>query len=281
MKRINKVIELLENGQPVYVTHTQELTFRAGVDMAQTSADLIMIDFEHQAFDIVGLTKFMQGLKTGGPTPSGHLTPTVITTLPSNCMSPEEVRYNSWQARHVLTTGIHGILHTHARDPEAVKAFVAVTRYPFQTIGRDLGLEEGLRGVGAQDQAAAIWEISEAEYIRRADPWPLNPDGELLLGLKIEDRHCLANADAIAATPGIAFAEWGPGDMGMSLGHPDAHDPPYPTEMKEALRTVKSACDKAGIAFYCGWNDPSMSNEERINFLLDEIGAAIILTPDP
>ena len=48
---------------------------------------------------------------------------------------------------------------------------------------------------------------SQVEYLRRADPWPLNPDGELLLGLKIEDRHALPNADAIAATPGIYFAE--------------------------------------------------------------------------
>ena len=54
-----------------------------------------------------------------------------------------------------------------------------------------------------------------------ADPWPLNPEGELLLGLKIEDRHCLPNVDAIAAIPGIGFAEWGPGDMGMSMGFPD------------------------------------------------------------
>lgn len=280
MKRVNKAIELLEEGQPVYVTHTRELTYDAGRDMAQTWGDLVIVDFEHHAFDIVGLTAFMNGLKDGGPTPSGHLTPTVITTLPSNCISPEEVIYNAWQVRHVLTTGVHGILHTHARDPEAVRAFVTVTRYPFQTIGRDRGLGEGLRGQGAQDEAAAIWGLSRSEYVRRADPWPLNPDGELMLGLKIEDRHCLANADAIAATPGIAFAEWGPGDMGMSFGHPDAHDPPYPPEMEGALRTVKSACDKAGLAFYTGWRDPSMSAEEQLKFLLDEIGATMIVTPN-
>ncbi len=119
------------------------------------------------------------------------------------------------------------------RANESVQAFVQITRYPFQTLGRD-SIGEGLRGAGGQAPANAIWGVSTAEYARIADPWPMNPDGELLLGLKIEDRYCLANVDAIAAVPGIGFAEWGPGDMGMSFGHDDAHDSPYPKENEDA-----------------------------------------------
>ena len=115
--------------------------------------------------------------------------------------------------------------------------------------------------------------------MRIADPWPLNPDGELMLGLKIEDRHCLPDADAIAGTPGLAFAEWGPGDMGMSFGDPDLHDPPYTPQMDEARNIVKSACDKAGLAFLCSWADPSMSDEERTKYVIEEIGAKIIGVP--
>jgi len=121
-KRINKCIELLEAGQPFYATHPTELTYDAGVKDSQTWADMLMMDFEHKAFDIVGLTNYMRGLKDGGPTPSGHLTPTVLCTLPSNAITPEEVRYNAWQSRHVLSTGAHGILHTHTRTAESVKA---------------------------------------------------------------------------------------------------------------------------------------------------------------
>jgi 4-hydroxy-2-oxoheptanedioate aldolase len=51
------------------------------------------------------------------------------------------------------------------------------------------------------------------------------------------------------AVPGIAFAEWGPGDMGMAFGHKDAHDPPYPPEMTAARARIKAACDRAGVAF--------------------------------
>ena len=51
---------------------------------------------------------------------------------------------------------------------------------------------------------------------------------------------------------GIAFAEWGPGDMGMSFGHADAHDPPYPPEMAAARARVKAGCDAAQVFFLNG-----------------------------
>ena len=280
MQRINKCIELIEQGKLVFSTGAPVLTYEAGREMAQTWADMIQVEFEHHAFDTIGLYKFMQGLFDGGPTPSGHPTPTVICTLPSNCISPEEVRYNAWQSRHVLAAGVHGILHTHARSVEAVKWFVATCRYPFQTIGLDKGIPEGLRGGGGQTQPAVIWGIDPHEYVRRADPWPLNPDGELFLGLKIEDRHSLPDADRIAAVPGISWAEWGPGDMGMSFGDPEGHDAPYPAHMEEARNTVKAALDKAGAAFYCSWRDESMTPEEIVIHLIEEVGAKIVPAPN-
>lgn len=280
MTKINKCIELIQQDQAIFSVPAPELTYECGKEMSQTWADMIQIDFEHHPFDTVGLTRFMKGLKDGGPTPSGHPTPTVTTTLPSNCMTPEEVRYNAWQSRHVLATGAHGILHTHTRRADAVAAFVASCRYVFQKIGRDSGIPEGLRGGGGQRDPAAIWGMDPVEYMWAADPWPLNPDGELMLGLKIEDRFCLPDADNIAAVPGISFAEWGPGDMGMSFGDPELHDPPYTPEMDEARSIVKNACDKAGLTFLCSWQDPEMTVEQRARHALHEIGARILHVPD-
>ena len=277
MPRINKCIELLEQGQPIYVLHDSqppELSYDCGQALARTWADMLVVEFEHYEFDVSGLTRFMQGLVDGGPTSSGHATPTVLATLPHNALSADEVRYNAWQARHVLAAGVHGILHTHARDAEAVKWFVASCRYAFQAHGRDV-LPEGLRG-GGEERAAALWGVSPKRYLRLADPWPLNPSGELLLGLKIEDRHGLADADAIAAVPGVSFAEWGPLDMGISLGEPGELAPPYSDQMNAARDTVSSATDKAGAAFYCDWNDPAMTVQEQIDHLLDVIGAKLL-----
>ena len=275
MPRINRVIELWEQGQPVYHDHTGPLTYENGKKMSDTWADYLLVDFEHHAFDIVGLTAYMQGLADAGPTRSGHRTPTVMTTLPSNCRTRAEMLANSWQVRHVLSTGVHGLLHTHTRQADAVQAFVESTRYPFQSIGVGAGLLQGQRGAGGQQQPAKIWGLTPAEYTKIADPWPLNPEGEIILGLKIEDRECLANCDELAAIPGIAFGEWGPGDMGMSLGNPDDHDPPYKPEMEAARQRIKAAYDRNGVKFLCGWNDPDLTVEEATKKLIDE-GTMII-----
>ena len=66
--------------------------------------------------------------------------------------------------------------------------------------------------------ASQIWGVSAAEYMQKADVWPLNPNGELLLGVKIEDKYAYKNLDSIVKVPGIAFGEGGPGDMGLSFG---------------------------------------------------------------
>ena len=52
---INKCIDLLKEGQPFYATHAPELNYDAGVELAQTWADMILIDFEHRHFDVGGL----------------------------------------------------------------------------------------------------------------------------------------------------------------------------------------------------------------------------------
>ncbi len=268
-RRINRCIELLEDGEVLYYTGTGPLTYENGKAQAKTWADFLITDFEHYPFNVQGLREFMQGLVDGGPTNAGHRTPAVISTLPSNCRTVDEVRANAWQIRQVLSAGVHGILHTHARQADAVRAFIEECRYPFQKLGLDRGLVQGQRGAGGQGYPAEIWGVTGPEYTKLADPWPLNPDGELLIGLKLESRESVANADFIAKVPGLAFAEWGPGDMGMSYGFEDAHDPPYPPEMDNARKTIKKACDDNGLHFLSSWNDPNQSREQNVQFLLD------------
>jgi 4-hydroxy-2-oxoheptanedioate aldolase len=240
MRRVNKCAELLAQGQPIYYTSVEDRGYEGGRAAAKTWADYITYEMEHGPYDVTRLLEFMRGLVDGGPTASGHRTPAVIVTLPLDGSDEQAFRTNSWMVRQVLATGIHGILLCHAESPGAVQAFVESTRYPFNG---------GRRGSGGQAQAAAIWGLTVPEYLRVAEPWPLNPDGELLLGLKIENTRALANAEATAAVPGISFAEWGPGDMGMSLGFPDAHDPPYPPAMKAARDRVLAACKANKLAF--------------------------------
>jgi 4-hydroxy-2-oxoheptanedioate aldolase len=220
-KHINKAIELLEEGQPIYYTGSHSGTagtYEQGKKDAQTYADYISYDMEHAPFDVHGLAEYMRGLVDGGPTKSGHRTPAVIVNVPVNGLDGPTVRANAWMFNQVLATGVHGVLLTHADSPDAVRAFVEAIRLPIHKQGVDHGISEGRRGVHGVPTASKIWGVSQDEYLDKADAWPLNPNGELLLGVKLEDKYALANAEENLKVPGIAFAEWGPGDMAISLG---------------------------------------------------------------
>jgi 4-hydroxy-2-oxoheptanedioate aldolase len=251
MKRVNKAVELLEQRQPVYFEFVDGVSageYDGGRALAKTWADYVAYDMEHSAFDVPALARFMRGLVDGGPTRSGHRTPAVIVTLPIDGTDEHAVRANGWMIKQVLAAGVHGLLLCHAETPDAVRAFVEAARYSFtSSAGSDLG--PGRRGHGGQTRAAEIWGIPVDQYFARADPWPLNPHGELLLGIKVENTRALASAERTTRVPGIAFAEWGPGDMGMSMGYPDQHDEPYPAEMLAARARIMAACKAAGLAF--------------------------------
>jgi 4-hydroxy-2-oxoheptanedioate aldolase len=249
-KRINKAIELLAAGQPIYYTTVGGgAGYAEGKKMAQTWADYITYEMEHGALDFSALRAFMQGLVDGGPTKSGHRTPAVVATLPVLGVNEAHMNANFWVVQQALLAGIHGILLCHARDPQAIRMFVASCRYvnakPMP------GVLEGLLGNGSQGYASKIWGLTPQEYMKKADPWPLNPDGEFMLGLKVEDKYALANADKVVGTPGIAFTEWGPGDMGLSLNLPDGHgaNETLHPKMRDARTTVLAACKKHNVAF--------------------------------
>jgi 4-hydroxy-2-oxoheptanedioate aldolase len=241
-KRINRALELLQQGQPIYYTGSHEGTegsFEQGVKDAQTWADYISYDMEHAPFDVKGLADYMRGLAKGGPTKSGHKTPAVIVNVPVDGTDEATVRANAWMFQQVLATGVHGILLCHADTPGAVRAFVDAVRFP--AFG-------GRRGVHGNPTAARIWGITADEYGEKADVWPLNPNGELLLGLKLEDKYALENADANSKVPGVAFAEWGPGDMAFSLGVKNGPGP-MPPQM-QAARAKVLAATKANKIFF-------------------------------
>ena len=251
-ERINRAIELLEQDQPIYYTGAHSghvLTYEQGREDAHTWADYINVGMEHGAFDMGGLDAYLRGLVDGGPTKSGHCTPAVIVETPVEGSSEAIVRFNAWQFRQVLSRGVHGILLCQAETPDAVRAFVESCRYPINMHGVGRGLERGTRGVGGQPSAAPIWGISADEYTERCDPWPLNPEGELLLGIKIETVRALSNLEQTLTVPGIGFAEWGPGDLHMSFGI--RRDPARPLDPRlvEARERVRDACKARGIPF--------------------------------
>lgn len=271
MPRINKVIELLASGQAAYYIGEHSghvLTTAQAALEAGTWADYVNIGMEHGAFDMAGLETYMRGLVAAGPTRSGHRTPTVVVEAPVNGTDEPNVRHNAWQFRQLLGRGVHGIILCQAERADAVRAFVESCRYPHNGAGVDpamplptarlSGAERGVptagtlgigtRGRGSEHTAAPIWGVSEEEYRDLCDPWPLNPNGELLLGAKIESPEGVARCDEILAVPGLGYAELGPGDLSLALGYRQIPDP-YPPEMQAAREKVLAACKRNGLAF--------------------------------
>jgi 4-hydroxy-2-oxoheptanedioate aldolase len=259
-KRINRAIELLEQDQAIYYDgpHTGHvLTYEQGRKDAKTWADYINVGMEHGSFDMTGLSEYMRGLVDGGPTASGHRTPTIIVEAPVNGIDGANVAFNAWQFRQILGRGVHGILLCQAENAEAAQEFVRACRYPHHKVGQDkVGL--GSRGRGSEPTAAPVWGIDQQEYFKRCEPWPLAPEGELLLGVKIESPPGVAKCEEILAVPGLGFAELGPGDLGLSLGYTVVQRRPYPQAMEEARAKVFAACRRNKLAFLEGQTPQSI-----------------------
>ena len=90
----------------------------------------------------------------------------------------------------------------------------------------------GHRGSGPT--AAVYWDVPD--YQKRADVWPLAPDGELLSFIQIETLEGVQNVDAILAVPGVSALFIGPSDLGLAL----ASRPGAPA-LEEAITRVLAA----------------------------------------
>jgi 4-hydroxy-2-oxoheptanedioate aldolase len=268
-RRVNKVIELWEDGQPAYFTNSG---MRPGVDayeqgkkMAKTFADLIIYGLEHGPLDFTDFVNFMSGLKDGGPTKSGHTTPTVIVEVPCTGRSAEYALANSWIITNLLDLGAHGIQIKHARDPKAIETYVQIAaRYPFDYPNTPKVPQQGMgmRGQTAP-MASNLWGVSDYKYLHIADVWPLNPRGEILMGSSIEDKIGGDNMEKILATKGLAFAEWGSSESALSVlglaAYPEDHvsgrvafTPEQSAAMKAMSDKVQDQCKKNNLRFLGG-----------------------------
>jgi 4-hydroxy-2-oxoheptanedioate aldolase len=258
-KHVNRIIDMWLKGQPVYYTQISGGGYEEGKRLAATKADYITYEMEHGPLDFKELREFMRGLVEAGPTRTGHKTPAVIVTLPISG-TPDAVRANAWMIQQALAQGVHGILLCNAESPEAARLMIEAARYPFAP--RAEGLAQGTRGNGSQSYPATVWGVSQQEYMRIADPWPLNPDGELLFGLKIENPRADANVETSVRVPGIAFAEWGPGDHGFYImGRPGTYQGGVGNDAMVAVRArVLAATKAAGVKFL---NACSVANVEE------------------
>jgi len=235
--------------------------YAQGRKMARTYCDLIVYGLEHGPLDFTDFVNFMSGLKDGGPTASGHVTPTVIVEVPCLGWTEEYALANAWIVTNLLDLGADGIHICHARDPKAIEVYCQIAaRYPFDYPGTPKVARQGL---GMRGQTAPIasnfWGVSDYKYLHIADVWPLNPRGEILMGCAIEDTFGVSNVKQILAIKGLAIAEWYHSEIGLSAfglgGYPEDHSGGinFTPEQTAALNAmddkVRTECVRNGLRF--------------------------------
>ena len=104
-----------------------------------------------------------------------------------------------------LNAGHAGVMLQEVESADEVRAGLAAMRF------KSKGGTRPDDGVGL---AAVYWKLSEDEYRRKADPWPLNKDGELVLWAIVESKKGIANIREIAQVPGLTVIVVGAGTLG-------------------------------------------------------------------
>ncbi|MCQ4630482.1 aldolase [Shinella sp. CPCC 100929] len=237
MTRLNQLIRTLESGSKAFATFAPAEP-EAALWVSAARYDGVIYEMEHRPWDAVRLRDTLQymvnaprAIATGLPSPA--VTP--IVRIPAN-----GGEMNQWLAKQALDMGAFGIVWPHVSTAEQAYNAVSACRYP--RLKSVPGYEPaGLRG-DSPGTAARIWGVGTDEYYRKADVWPLAPEGEILVVLMIEDTLAIDNLDEILSrVPGIGAVMIGEGDLSQELGYPRQYEhPDVVRAMTEIVRICKA-----------------------------------------
>jgi 4-hydroxy-2-oxoheptanedioate aldolase len=233
-KHLNPMIVLHEQGLPVFgVTHPAIVAGGRGgrgrgapaadapapmpppqpslADAAKETMAYTLSDFEYDSFSPATSERFMgymaELLAAGG----SMRTHAFIAKIPIVHTNPEAALE---RITDQLNAGHAGIIMQEVETTEEVRQAVSAMRFKSQ------GGSRPDEGTGL---AAAYWGLTPAEYHEKADSWPLNPNGELILWVIIESRKGIANVREIAQVPGVSVLTVGAGTLGGVFTSTDAN----------------------------------------------------------
>src|SRR5579863_3717803 len=241
-KHLNPVIEKLAAGKPFLGVQTGDLSLENARSLARADIDYVYLEMEHGPMDFDGLHRFTVGMiDKAGILKKGNAQPNVAIFARFAPYGREQAQ---WFVKQALDIGLMGVIFNGIDNPEQALLAVRNMRYPQKRTSK-YPEPKGLRGY-APGMAVWSWGVPDAEYERRADVWPLNPDGDLLAIMMIETAEGLKNADAIAAVPGVGAIFVGAGgDLHQYLGV-ESNAP----EVEQAFQTILKACLAHNVA--CG-----------------------------
>lgn len=239
--RLNRLVPMWEQGRAPLGIFASNISSRGGAAVAGSPVDFVIIDMEHSPYDPSRLEAYLLGMiDKRRIMETRSLQPSVVplVRLPAN--GREHVEY---MIKQVLDLGAFGVVVPHVNNRDDALAAVRAMRYTQREGARDAE-PRGRRGVG-YGWAARYWGIPAAQYVDRADVWPLDPRGELLLWCMVESGEGVERALEIASTPGVSGIFLGPSDLAVSLGIAES-DP----RLEQAVEKVLAACRETGTP--CG-----------------------------
>jgi 4-hydroxy-2-oxoheptanedioate aldolase len=255
LPRLNGIIRALEQGQAAF-TAFSPAEIDAAVAMGTSKYDGVIFEMEHNPWDARALRESLQFmLNRREIATSGTLAPAVT---PMVRIPPNGVERGQWHAKQALDLGCYGIVFPHISSVEEAYNAVAACRYP-RLKSAERYEPAGIRGDGPTG-AVRYWGLTQPEYYARADVWPLNPKGEILVILQIEDIKGVESLDDILGkVPGIGCILIGEGDLSQELGFPRQYEHP---KVLEAMAHVVKTCQAHNVVV--GHPHVEAGNAERI-----------------
>lgn len=251
--RLNRFVQLMESNAPAFGIFSSNVSTRTGASVADSGLDFVIVDLEHSPFDPSRLEAYLLAMVNRAEIArKGNVQPSVTPIVRVPAAGREHLQFI---LKQVLDLGPMGVVVPHVDTAADALAMVQAARYP-QLRGVPDFEPEGKRGVG-YGWAARYWGMSGSEYGARADLWPLDPRGELVLWVMIETVSGVDNALAIAKTPGVGGLFLGPSDLAFSMGVP-LGDP----AVESAIEKTVAACKAARIP--CGTLDSAANVEKRL-----------------
>jgi 4-hydroxy-2-oxoheptanedioate aldolase len=244
---LNPVIAKLAEGKTVYGLNTGDLSLAYAREVARAPVDFVYADLEHNPLDFPALNIFLIGMTDRAAiVKKGNLQPNVALFA----RFPPEADQSQWIVKQALDIGLMGVIFNGVDSKDQALFAVRTMRYP-QLKGSRYREPAGIRGY-APGGAMWVWGVSGSEYERRADLWPLNPEGDLLAVMMVESVEGVRNLDAIASVPGVGALFVGAGaDLSRSMGVTQTSP-----ELEAAFQQVLKACKAHHVGCAISANSP-------------------------
>jgi 4-hydroxy-2-oxoheptanedioate aldolase len=253
--RLNGAIRALEAGKPAFMTFAGG-EISTAISLSAAPYDGVVFEMEHNPYDIKALRDCLQYmLNRKQIAASGSIAPAVT---PFVRIPPNGGEQSQWIAKQVLDIGVYGVVWPHVSTVEDERNAVAACRYP-RPPEAPYYEPAGQRG-DAPTAAARYWGLTGQEYYRRADVWPLNPEGEILVAIMCEEKRAIANLPKmLEQVPGIGVVLIGEGDLSQDLGHPRQYE--HPT-VASAIDEILAICKQYNVP--CGHPHVDTKNVEPL-----------------